>query len=284
MLAFCVDAGGTHSRARLMAGDGAVLAQATSGPCNPSTDVARAAASLRDLWSACGTGHDAASITLCIGGAGMYVAPVRAAFLAAVPAFARTIVVSDGYAALIGAGGGAPAALIIAGTGVVAHRLFADGTSIQRDGWGWIGGDRGSGAWIGRRAMRHALAVLDEIIPPAPLSEAVADALGARDRKAGTWIAGLGPDRLASLVPLVLANPCPVSEAILQGAAEWLAALAGALRLDPGIELFMAGGLAETLRGRIAALRGHPVLTPRQDAITGCFLIASGQAPEEREA
>lgn len=281
MTAFCIDAGATNSRARLMEDDGTLLAEAKAGPCNPSNDTARAAASLHELWNACAGGRSATDVTLAIGGAGLYVAPVRAAFLAAIPAFGRHVIMSDGYAALIGAGGGVPSALVIAGTGAVAHRLFADGTSIQRDGWGWIGGDRGSGAWIGRRAMRHALAVLDGIGPPDALSEAIIDELGARDRKAGTWIAGLGPDRLAALVPLVLSHPCATSAAILQRAAEHIAALAGTLYPEPGVPVFLAGGLADTLRADVTAILGYPAQKPQADAITGCFLVATGKAPPE---
>jgi len=221
-------------------------------------------------------------VTFAIGGAGLYVAPVREAFLAAVPPFGRSVVMSDGYAALIGAGGGKPAALIIAGTGVVGHRLYADGHSIQRDGWGWIGGDRGSGAWIGRRALRHALAVLDGIAEADALSSAVIAALGADDRRSSAWIAGLGPERLAALAPLVLATRCATATAILVRAAALLAALAGTLDPRGETTLFMAGGLANVLRGPVAKLLGRPMAPPEADAIAGCHLVARGKAPPEQ--
>ena len=280
--AFCVDAGGTNSRARLYGPDGAVWAQASAGPCNPSTDVPRAIASLRQLWDACAGGRDPATVTLALGGAGQHVAPARAAFLAGLPPFGRSVVMSDGYAALIGASGGSPAALIIAGTGVVGHRLYDDGRSIQRDGWGWIGGDRGSGAWIGRRAMRHALAVLDGLVPPDALAEAVIEALGAQDRKAGDWLVGLGPERLAALVPVVTQADCASAAAILRRAAQQLAGLAGTLDAGPGVPLFMAGGLAGTLRDAVAGILGRPVESPAKDAIAGCLLVARGAAPLEQ--
>jgi glucosamine kinase len=283
---FCVDAGGSGCRARLMAADGAVLAEAVAGPCNPSTDLARATASFSDAWRECSAkaGRNAGQVddvTLAIGGAGLYVAPVRAAFLAAIPAFARTLAMSDGYSALIGAGGGRPAGLIIAGTGVVAHRLYADGRSFQRDGWGWIGGDRGSGAWIGRRALRHALSVLDGIGAPDALSAAVIAMLRADDRRSGGWMVGLGPERLASLVPLVLAAGDATSAGILRQAARHLADLAGTLDLGAADTLYMAGGLAAVLRAPIAQLLGREVATPAADAMAGCFLVASGAAPPE---
>lgn len=279
---FCVDAGGTRCRGRMTDASGDVLAEAESGPCNPATDLPRAADSLTRLWSACAGGLATEAVTLALGGAGLSSPEVRARFLAAIPRFRRAIVMSDGYAALIGAGGGQPCGLIIIGTGVAAHRLFADGRSIERDGWGWIGGDRGSGAWIGQRALRHALAVQDGIVPYDDLAGRVLDTLRTPSLRAG--LVGIGPDRLGALAPLVLAAAeagCAKAARILDGAARHLAALAGTLELDDGVTLFFAGGLAGVMRPRVAALLGRAVAEPVADARTGCLLVATGQAPPE---
>lgn len=286
---FCVDAGGTRCRGRLVAADGRVLGEADAGPCNPSTDLDRAVASLTALWTACAAaaGRGAADVdcvTFAIGGAGLLTPSVRRRFLDACPRFPRTEVMTDGYAALIGAGGGKPAALIIAGTGVVAHRLFANGRSIIRDGWGWIAGDRGSGAWIGQRALRHALAVVDGIVPHDDLARAMLATLRAYNSDTGGWLVGLGPDRLAGFVPLVLdaaAAGDATATRILAGAAQHLAALAGSLGVAADDALYMAGGLAPVLRPRVAASLGRTVAAPAADAITGCLLVATGSAPRE---
>lgn len=283
-ITLCVDAGGTRCRGRLVAPDGTVLAEGEDGPCNPSTDLDRAVASLGRLWTACAAGHDAANVTLALGGAGLAAPAVRTAFLAALPRFGRTVAMSDGYAALIGAGGGTPSGLIIAGTGVVAHRLFADGRSIARDGWGWVGGDRGSGAWIGQRALRHALAAEDGVVPRDGLAARVLTVLRAEAGSPRAWITGLGPDRLAALAPLVLAvaeEGETTAGAILDRALGHLAALAGTLALGAGDALYLAGGLAPVMRPRLAARLGRAVGAPAADACTGCLLVATGAAPPE---
>ena len=282
---FCVDAGGTRCRGRLVSPDGRVLAEGEDGPCNPSTDPARATASLIGLWTRCAAGHDAAKVTLALGGAGLAAPSVRAAFLAALPRFGRAVVMSDGYAALIGAGGGVPCTLVIAGTGVVGHRLFADGGSIERDGWGWIGGDRGSGAWIGQRALRHALAAHDGVLPRDALAERVLAALRARAGTPRGWVVGLGPDHLAALAPLVLAaaeEGDAAAGAILDRAGAHLAALARALDPLAEVRFYLAGGLAEVMRPRLATLLGRSVSLPAADARSGCLLVATGAAPPER--
>jgi len=52
-LYFCVDAGGTRSRARVLDVQGKSQAQAASGPCNPATMFDQAVESIRDLWRQC---------------------------------------------------------------------------------------------------------------------------------------------------------------------------------------------------------------------------------------
>jgi glucosamine kinase len=288
-LIFCVDGGATKSRARLVDDTGTSLAADEGGPCNPSTSLDRAATSFMALWRRCAAaaGRDpdkAADVVLSIGCAGLYVPSARAKFLAAIPRFERTVAMSDGYAALIGAGGGGPCGMIVIGTGVAGHRLWANGRSVQRDAWGWIGGDRGSGTWLGIRALRHTLAAIDGIHPGDGLSERMLASIGGRARIAET-LSGAGPDRLASFAPIVLAAAeSGVARAIeiRARAIEHLAALARVLDIGAEDALYAAGGLAAGFAPSIAARIDHPVALPEQDAMHGCFLIATGRAPAEQ--
>jgi glucosamine kinase len=287
-LIFCVEGGGTKSRARLVRGDGARLADADGGSCNPSTGHDRAVASFGALWRQCcvSAGHDpgaSGNVILAIGGAGLAAPSARNRFLAAIAGFARTVTITDGYAALIGAGGGLPCGLIIVGTGAAGHRLWPNGLSIQRDAWGWIGGDRGSGAWLGIRALRHTLAVIDGIAPADGLSDRLHTRIGGRADIAD-MLSGITPDRLAAFAPLVLgAADAGVASAlaICDRAIAHLAALAGRLDIGPGDVLYASGGLAATFAPRIAAHISHVVAVPQADALHGCFLVATGRAPAE---
>jgi glucosamine kinase len=287
-LIFCVDGGGTRSRARLLTPGGVAVATAEAGPCNPTSDIEAAVGSVADLWSsvsAAAGGLTPADPCLAIGAAGAVAPPVRDRFLAALPSFAEKLLMSDGYAALIGASGGAPGGLVILGTGAVAHRLLPDGASLQRDGWGWIGGDRGSAAWVGRKAVRAALAARDRLHEPTPLTQWVEKALGASEAAILDWLAQAGPRRLASLAPLVTDSAAAgdmLASGILDRAAEHGAALAESLDLAPDEPLYLAGGIAEVLRGRIEARLGRGFQRPLGDAIDGCRLVATGKAPLER--
>jgi len=73
----------------------------------------------------------------------------------------RTAVAADALTAHLGALGGRPGAVVVAGVGAMAL-----GTDLRRhwhrsDGWGPSLGDLGSGAWIGAAGLRAALAAHD---------------------------------------------------------------------------------------------------------------------------
>jgi glucosamine kinase len=286
-LTFCVDAGGSKSRARLVDSQGRTLAEALSGPCNPATNLDRSVESIGDLWRQCsavvGRGDNShEGVVFAIGAAGTYLHG-RDAFLSACPPFARVAAMSDGYAALIGAGLGAPCSLIIIGTGVAGHRLFANGASIQRDAWGWIAGDRGSGSWMGQKALRHFLAALDGVVPHDELSRAVLHSIGGIERLREGWMKDLGPDRLAALAPLVIEEAKArdgTARRIRDRAVEHLAATIGVIA-GADAKLYAAGGLVAPLRPFLERKTGLSILEPSGDALTGAWLVASGKAPVE---
>lgn len=288
-LTFCVDGGGTRSRGCIVDGAGKRLVEAQDGPCNPATDHARALKSFLDLWRRCaaaiGRGAEqTGDVTLALGCAGIYVRPVREAFIAACPPFGRVVAVSDGYAALVGAGGGAPCGMLECGTGVVANRLYADGRSFQRDGWGWVGGDRGSGAWLGRKALRHALSAEDGLIPKDAMSRRVIAALTRENGRISEFLMAIGPDRLAGLAPLVLeaaAAGDPLAVRWRERAIEHLAALVGVLDLGAHDPLYFVGGLSANYGQDLARRLGRTLQAPAADALAGCYLVAQGMAPEE---
>ncbi len=251
-LIYCVDGGGTKSRVRLVDAAGTSLAESEGGPCNPGTGFDRAVATFNALWRQCAAaaGLDSerlSGIVLSIGAAGFYVPAARSKFLAAIPQFAKTVASSGGYAALIGAGGGKPCGLINIGTGVAGHRLWPNGVSVQRDAWGWISGDRGSGAWLGQKALRHTLAVIDGIVPQDGLSERVLANAGGRTRLTEV-LSGITPEGLAARAPLVLAaadEGAPRAVEIRRRAIEHLTDLARVLDIGDGDALYAVGGLAD---------------------------------------
>lgn len=285
---FCLEGGGTHSRGalHLPGGDGPA-ALAASGACNPTSDFDGSLRSARSVWEAlrAETQVDPSEVVVVMGVAGLNPDGVREGFVGALSEeFRQVVPMSDGYAALVGSGGGRPCGMIVAGTGCAGHRLRPDGTSFQRDGWGWIGGDRGSGAWIGLRAIWHALSALDGVVESDRLAEAVAEELGGTEPRIAAWLGESMPQDIASIARCVFecaAEHGGRAEEILNEAAAHLRELFRSLECDPSEPLFLSGTIAEALADRIAeGMDTKPVASPGM-ALEGCRLVAAGKAPLE---
>jgi N-acetylmuramic acid 6-phosphate etherase len=211
---------------------------------------------------------------LIVGAAGALTAPGAAralgeALLASLRA-ERVAVTSDGVIAHAGALGGEPGVVLIAGTGVVALAIGADGGMRTADGWGpWLG-DEGGGAWIGATGLRAALRAHDGRGPSTTLLDAARTRFGAPK----TWPARLtDAAALASFAPDVLAaEDDAVALAIVSAAAESLAATARAAGDGP---LAMVGGLAG-----VEALRKRLDLVPAAgDALDGALRLGAIHEP-----
>ncbi len=209
-----------------------------------------------------------------VGAAGALAAPQAAralgeALLASLRA-ERVAVTSDAVIAHAGALDGKPGVVLIAGTGVVALAIGADGSLRTADGWGpWLG-DEGGGAWIGAAGLRAALRALDGRGPPT----ALVDAARARFGPPKTWPTQLnGAAALASFAPDVLAAENDAAAlAIVSAAADSLAATARAAGDGP---VAMVGGLAE-----VKALREQIDLVPAVgDALDGTSRLGAIHEP-----
>ena len=68
---------------------------------------------------------------------------------------------------------------LIVGTGSVAIGIDQDGNSVTKGGWGHWFGDKGSGFYLGYKALAAVAEASDEIGPETVLSDMVLEALGA---------------------------------------------------------------------------------------------------------
>src|SRR5271166_3055499 len=209
-----------------------------------------------------------------VGAAGALVAPdaARALGVALLASLRvkRVAVTSDAVIAHAGALDGKPGVVLIAGTGVVALSIGADGALRTADGWGpWLG-DEGGGAWIGAAGLRAALRAHDGRGPSTTLLDTARARFGAPE----TWPAQLtNGAALASFAPDVLAaQGDAAARAIVSAAAEALAATARAIGDGP---VAMVGGLS-----RFEALRARLNLVPAAgDALDGALRLGAIHEP-----
>ncbi|MEU4152920.1 BadF/BadG/BcrA/BcrD ATPase family protein [Streptomyces sp. NPDC026659] len=175
----------------------------------------------------------------------------------------RTVALAaDAVTAYVGALGPRPGAVLAAGTGLIA--VGTDLTGWRRaDGWGYLLGDCGGGAWIGRAGLEAALRAHDG-------RDGGSTALLERATERFGAMAGLPAriyprtDRaavLASFAPAVgeCAAHDPVAAGILRAGARHLAESAAAVcPADGEPEVALTGGLFHL---------GEPLLAPLREEL-----------------
>ena len=217
-----IDGGGTACRAALADAAGRILARADGGGANIVTDPAGALATVlevtRRLLDAAGVADDAADLHAALGLAGANVAAAAERFRA-VLRFARVRVDSDVLIAVAGAHGSGDGVVASLGTGSV----FASqrgGALRTAGGWGFVLGDQGSGAALGRAALAQVLRAADGFGPQTPLLADLCTRFGSTGGIV-EFAQSASPADFAQLAPLVVAaaeTHDPVAIGILRDA------------------------------------------------------------------
>ena len=273
-----IDVGGTSTRAVLIE-DGVPTQRYSSGPFNFQLDgdgVPRMAALVQ-------AAHPAA---VGIGIPGLARVPDAAATFAAAIGEASGVparVASDATVAWLGAFVGGPGILVIAGTGSVAIGGGSYGELALIGGHGHLVGDEGGGYWIGRQALRAALAATEGTGPATALTDMITKASGASLYDVMVRVQRAPGDRseLTGLAPVVgkcAADPVgdPVARAILADAAGALAGLVTALRRRFGeLPVAAAGGVFEIGPVWDAFQRATGAATPLAPSEIGAALLAA---------
>lgn len=258
------DVGGTSTRVAVADLGGQVLAVASGGPGNPNlVGSAGSAAEIRSTTERALAGLEGPVRCVVIGLAGgSSVASDPGFRAAAVPAGLEVtpVLVSDLAVGFSSATAVPAGCIVIAGTGAVAGRMAGDELRQRSDGRGWLLGDRGSGYWLGRAAVRTTLDSLDEGRPLSALTAAVlagAGAVGHLDLLQACY--DHPPTWLARFAPLVsrFADVDPAAGVIADRAAELLAGTLAALDPRPGEPVVLGGSVLATpgpVLDRFAAL------------------------------
>ncbi|TDC93301.1 ATPase [Actinomadura sp. 7K507] len=178
-----IDAGGTKTRCVVLTLGGALAGSGTGPGANPNSGGDTAGALTTALREALGDLDRTHILTGVFGIAGAGSAGRPAAVTAARQAWQAAdlrgspAVVTD-IAVAFAAGTSEPKGIVVfSGTGAGAA-VISDGTIVQRaDGYGWLVGDEGSAVWLGKEAVRAALAAYDGRGSPTLLTDSVPRAL-----------------------------------------------------------------------------------------------------------
>ncbi|HET8747539.1 MAG TPA: BadF/BadG/BcrA/BcrD ATPase family protein [Ramlibacter sp.] len=276
-----IDGGGSGTRAAVQRVHGETVGTGTAGPSALGQGVEQAwdniQAAVRQAfegaqlpiptWKRC---------ALAAGLSGVSHAPWREAFLAADPGLARLEVETDSFTMLMGAHGGQPGVIVIAGTGSIAEALRADGSRATVGGWGFRVDDEGSGGWLGLQAVRHGLAAFDGRANASPLARRVWMHCGDERESLQAWCQRSGQFEFAQLARAVFECEAtdPVAARLLQQATGALEDLALAIDARGRLPLAVAGSIGERLAPRMRPALRSRLVPAKAGAAEGALMLA----------
>ena len=276
-----IDAGGTHTRARLVSDDGEVVGTGEAGPANTPEGVAAALEVVEEAYGqaiaeAGLSEQQVGAICAGLGFAGLN----RRGFLPGLKEhefpFRRARLASDASIAQLGAHGGGDGAVVIVGTGSIGFARVA-GEVFTIGGYGFPVSDEGSGAELGLRAVRRALWARDGRIAESALTREILDQFHRSAGEIVDWTGKARPADYAEFAPLVMdlaEQGDPIAEQIVQESALRLDRLIRVL-LDRGAEhCCLMGGVAARMRDWLAVSIRERLREPLGDALDGAILLA----------
>jgi glucosamine kinase len=285
-----VDGGGSGTRALVHRVHGDAVGTGAAGPSALQQGVPQA---WQNVLLAIRRAFEAGGLPLppwqrCVlaaGLSGVSHGPWREAFLARDPGFARLEAETDSYTMLLGAHGGQPGAILIAGTGSIAEALRADGSRATVGGWGFRVDDEGSGGWLGLQAVRHGLAAFDGRANPGALARRVWMHCGDERAALQEWCGSAGQFEFAQLARAVFDCEAfdPVAAGLLAQATSALEELA--LAIDPRgrLPLAVSGSIGERLAPRMRPFVRSRIVAPQAGAAEGALALARRALQKEPE-
>lgn len=286
-----VDGGGSGTRALVHRVRGEVVGTGQAGPSALQQGISQA---WDNVLSAIRLGFEAAGIAvppwercaLAAGLSGVSHAPWREDFLLRNPGFGVLEAETDSFTMLMGAHGGQPGAILIAGTGSIAEALRADGSRATVGGWGFRVDDEGSGGWLGLQAVRHGLAAFDGRVNASPLARRVWMHCGDEREALQEWCATAGQFEFAQLARAVFECEAsdPAAARMLEQATLALEDLA--LAIDPRgkLPLAVSGSIGERLVPRMRPFVRSRIVAAKAGAAEGALMVARRAARKETEA
>ena len=274
-----IDGGGTKCKARLEDVQGNLLAEAIAGPANAARNLTGSVkavleASEKAIAKANIKGLTLNQIHAGIGLAGINIPQVKQAFLKQSLPFASWHITTDLHIACLGAHLGQDGAIVIVGTGSSGVAIHND-QHFEMGGHGFVVGDKGSGAWLGKMAISHCLETLDGITPNNLLSKQVINLLdcdSAYDLVNLTLEAK--PVLFASVAPLIFqlaANQQEDALLLVNQAATYINKICHRLLSGNLHRLSLIGGITQPLTpyldSQLQAIIRPAQATPEQGAI-----------------
>ncbi|WP_237060649.1 BadF/BadG/BcrA/BcrD ATPase family protein [Microbulbifer sediminum] len=275
-----IDGGGTKTLARLQCAGQEPL-ELRAGPALLTQDLTGAIGNITALCREILTGRQlrANQVALACGVAGAGNTGAAESLRTSLQSmgFHYANVCSDAVTSLYGAANGAPIVMAAVGTGSVVMRLSRDGSTRQYGGWGLAVGDEGSGAAIGKSAVRALLWDLDLYgRAESAFCRTIMQRVGRNRSSILPWLQTAGSYEYAALAPTVFEHlpDCPRARAIIADRVSEVERLIRAALDTDDLPLVLQGGLAGRLAPHLSADLRARLVPPRGTALDGACALA----------
>jgi glucosamine kinase len=275
-----IDGGGTSCRALVADGRGAVLGRGRAGSANIMTDLEGArkniAAAAEAACVDAGLPADVLSSSgALLGLAGANIGNYGERIRAILP-FRRSIVETDALIALNGALGDHDGTVAILGTGSIFMSRDR-GTVRSVGGWGFMVGDLGSGARVGRALLQEALLAHDGVHPGSGLTSEVLRRFEDDPQTLVEYAHTAKPGKFGTFAPLVFEyadRGDPIGNALIDGAVRSIEEALTAIMSPTCDRLCLLGGLAKGYEPHLGPRFRRLIKAPLGDALDGALALA----------
>lgn len=266
-----IDGGGSKCKAVLVDQQWNLLGEGLAGPANPCVNYSLALKSIEaSAREAANAAHieDLGQLNVGLGLAGVNFINVFERLSQWQHPFKTMSVTTDWHAACLGAHSGEDGAVIIVGTGSCGYAKIGS-EKVSVGGHGFPVGDKGSGAWLGLKAVEAGLQAKDGLGCSTTLLSSLLQYFECPKDELAAKLVGSKSSHYASFAKLVFSaakNGDVVAVDIIQEAADYIESMAQKLlKYDPprlsmigGIAPFLTPYFSEPLRRKIVEAQSAP--------------------------
>ena len=275
-----IDAGGTKTLGRLQHRDSGRSWQLKMGSASLTNDYNNAAATLyqliSNLFELAQCSGEQVTVVAGVPGAGNL--QLRKSLELHLAELCPNLwITTDAKTSVYGANHGEPVVVVALGTGSVGMRLETNGHERQFGGWGFIIGDEGSGAILGKMAVRQVLDELDRTRKfGSKLAKAVTAVIGTDPANILSWLKNAAVNDFSRLAPLVLplAAACPQAAIVFKHYLSDVVELIDLSCLDVDLPVVILGGLAEGTIPHLPERIRCKIIPASGTSVDGALLLA----------
>ena len=193
--------------------------------------------------------------------------------------YPQNTIVSDAQTSLFGAGNGEPILVVAVGTGSVAMRLDENGNEKMFGGWGFVAGDLGSGADMGKQLIARLLVQFDKASNSLePLLQNALESLQLSEvNRQGllNWLKKATPTHFAAIAPLLFEyKESETANKIIETAAKSVDELIAISQPEKKLPVAIIGGLSHVIKPYLSLESPKYLIEAKGDALDGALFLA----------